>query len=196
MKPLKVQRRKLKRAKNKISERLIDQKNRLEQRDNTCLFLIDEHGTRCLEESVNCHAIPEAEVLKGRLRGEGQAKVGVFRLSVDQWREVLMRDEVDVSSSWGPLVLPTGKATAASFACGDHDREFSVVDVADPDTDDPRSVFMLAYRSVLYVAHQVRQAARASNDPDLLRGCRQKSLLQTITARSWQMAKYDAVLLA
>ena len=28
------------------------------------------------------------------------------------------------------------------------------------------------------------------------RGCRQKSLLQTITARSWQMAKYDAVLLA
>ena len=29
-----------------------------------------------------------------------------------------------------------------------------------------------------------------------VRGCRQKSLLQTITARSWQMAKYDAVLLA
>ena len=28
------------------------------------------------------------------------------------------------------------------------------------------------------------------------RGCRQKSLLQIITARSWQMAKYDAVLLA
>ena len=28
------------------------------------------------------------------------------------------------------------------------------------------------------------------------RGCRQKSLLQTITARSWQMAKYDVVLLA
>ena len=32
--------------------------------------------------------------------------------------------------------------------------------------------------------------------PLLLRGCRQKSLLQIITARSWQMAKYDAVLLA
>ena len=36
--------------------------------------------------------------------------------------------------------------------------------------------------------------------PELLvmptRGCRQKSLLQIITARSWQMAKYDAVLLA
>ena len=31
---------------------------------------------------------------------------------------------------------------------------------------------------------------------DVPRGCRQKSLLQTITARSWQMAKYDAVLLA
>ena len=30
----------------------------------------------------------------------------------------------------------------------------------------------------------------------LTRGCRQKSLLQIITARSWQMAKYDAVLLA
>ena len=30
----------------------------------------------------------------------------------------------------------------------------------------------------------------------LPRGCRQKSLLQIITARSWQMAKYDAVLLA
>ena len=30
----------------------------------------------------------------------------------------------------------------------------------------------------------------------VFRGCRQKSLLQTITARSWQMAKYDAVLLA
>ena len=29
-----------------------------------------------------------------------------------------------------------------------------------------------------------------------IRGCRQKSLLQIITARSWQMAKYDAVLLA
>ena len=28
------------------------------------------------------------------------------------------------------------------------------------------------------------------------RGCRQKSLLQIITARSWQMVKYDAVLLA
>ena len=32
--------------------------------------------------------------------------------------------------------------------------------------------------------------------PYCTRGCRQKSLLQTITARSWQMAKYDAVLLA
>ena len=30
----------------------------------------------------------------------------------------------------------------------------------------------------------------------LLRGCRQKSLLQIITARSWQMARYDAALLA
>ena len=30
----------------------------------------------------------------------------------------------------------------------------------------------------------------------IARGCRQKSLLQIITARSWQMAKYDAVLLA
>ena len=29
-----------------------------------------------------------------------------------------------------------------------------------------------------------------------VRGCRQKNLLQIITARSWQMAKYDAVLLA
>ena len=28
------------------------------------------------------------------------------------------------------------------------------------------------------------------------RGCRQKSLLQIITARSWRMAKYDAALLA
>ena len=28
------------------------------------------------------------------------------------------------------------------------------------------------------------------------RGCRQKSLLQIITARSWQMARYDAALLA
>ena len=30
----------------------------------------------------------------------------------------------------------------------------------------------------------------------LSRGCRQKSLLQIITARSWQMARYDAALLA
>ncbi len=30
----------------------------------------------------------------------------------------------------------------------------------------------------------------------LTRGCRQKSLLQIITARSWQMARYDAALLA
>ena len=29
-----------------------------------------------------------------------------------------------------------------------------------------------------------------------IRVCRQKSLLQIITARSWQAAKYDAVLLA
>ena len=28
------------------------------------------------------------------------------------------------------------------------------------------------------------------------RGCRQKSLLQIITARSWQAAKYDAALFA
>ena len=33
-------------------------------------------------------------------------------------------------------------------------------------------------------------------DPDGTRGCRQKSLLQIITARSWQMARYDAALLA
>ena len=32
--------------------------------------------------------------------------------------------------------------------------------------------------------------------PHYPRGCRQKILLQIITARSWQMAKYDAVLLA
>ena len=35
-----------------------------------------------------------------------------------------------------------------------------------------------------------------ANPGQVPRGCRQKSLLQTITARSWQMAKYDAVLLA
>ena len=31
---------------------------------------------------------------------------------------------------------------------------------------------------------------------EFIRGCRQKSLLQIITARSWQMARYDAALLA
>ena len=39
----------------------------------------------------------------------------------------------------------------------------------------------------------IRQGVGSCSVP---RGCRQKSLLQIITARSWQMAKYDAVLLA
>ena len=39
-------------------------------------------------------------------------------------------------------------------------------------------------------------AARLETVEEVLRGCRQKSLLQIITARSWQMAKYDAALLA
>ena len=38
-------------------------------------------------------------------------------------------------------------------------------------------------------------SAAPLNVSDVVRGCRQKSLLQIITARSWQMAKYDAVLL-
>ena len=49
-------------------------------------------------------------------------------------------------------------------------------------------------------AAQNRRTDEESDQPEYLvwitRGCRQKSLLQTITARSWQMAKYDAVLLA
>ena len=36
----------------------------------------------------------------------------------------------------------------------------------------------------------------ADSAKDFARGCRQKSLLQIITARSWQMARYDAALLA
>ena len=45
--------------------------------------------------------------------------------------------------------------------------------------------------------YQGRISVRSSGDFVFSpRGCRQKSLLQIITARSWQMAKYDAALLA
>ena len=165
MKPLTIQRRKLKWAKSEISESLIDHKNRLEQHGNTCLFPVDMGGTLCGKKSVNCHAIPEAKVLKGILREGKTVKVGVFRLCLDQWRDVLMKDEMNVPSSWGPVELPTGKATAASFACRDHDQAFSAIDVAHPDADDPYSSFMLAYRSLLYVADQVRQSGSVFDQP-------------------------------
>ena len=48
-----------------------------------------------------------------------------------------------------------------------------------------------------YTAFQARIAIVLQSVATFItRGCRQKSLLQIITARSWQMAKYDAVLLA
>ena len=44
--------------------------------------------------------------------------------------------------------------------------------------------------------HVLRLTYTADDMAPFARGCRQKSLLQIITARSWQMARYDAALLA
>ena len=55
-----------------------------------------------------------------------------------------------------------------------------------------------SFAALRSIDHQKRVGCPAGllHEPPFPRGCRQKSLLQTITARSWQMAKYDAVLLA
>ncbi len=56
---------------------------------------------------------------------------------------------------------------------------------------------------LLHAVELVKQQCHHDTGIDFLlrllllpRGCRQKSLLQIITARSWQMARYDAALLA
>ena len=67
----------------------------------------------------------------------------------------------------------------------------------DPPIDDPderidsSAVDLLLHEELILLPDQQVQGVTI-----VPRGCRQKSLLQIITARSWQMARYDAALLA
>ena len=157
------------RLKSEIKRR-VDPVKRAERGKGTCLYVAGENGQRC-ENPVenNCHVIPESAVLD-ELKDHRFKKVLELR-----WRAAIWEHHYVTSSASNPIdpsdpdkfepqSVVAGHACVGRFACKyrhtDHDGEFSLIDVKEPDFNDPRVPVLSMYRAVLYEADICRLGKR------------------------------------
>lgn len=154
------------RAKRKEANLTIDKvKHDIEGYIGRCLFVIDAGGRFCWEPVGNnkCHIVPETSVLK-KLR-DGRDKILELQWGISQWRELIFSDNLVQQARDATTFEPPEKTTAdvctGRFACKgpcDHDGEYRLVDVAQPDFDNPEVCLLTYLRLTQFWADQVRLA--------------------------------------
>ena len=155
-----------KRSKRTANKLLLEIENDVKGYKGHCLFVTDDIGGYCDEPvSNNCHVVSESAVLDG-LKDDKTKKVLELHWGVSQWRRLLFSGDVEQrvqdTTTFDPSEKTTGDACMGRFACKlhAHDDEFSLIDVAVPDFDDPVVRFLSGYRLVLFQTDLYRQIKR------------------------------------
>ena len=144
------------------AKRRVDPIKKEERGKGVCLYVIGENGQRC-ENPVenNCHVIPESAVLD-ELKDQKPKKVLELRWGAARWEHYYVTSSTTNPvapinpDEFEPQSVVTGNASVGRFACKyghtDHDGEFNLIDVEEPDFNDPRVPVLSMYRATLYEA--------------------------------------------
>ena len=148
-------------AKRKANQGLRKIESDIANYQGACLFVVDEDGRFCGEPVANrCHIVSNSRVLS--LLKDKDGKVLDLQWGIRQWRRVVFNADQDPTEIDLPRI-PADDACIGWFACkpdgsAGHDDRFHLIDVADPDLDDPEVRILLAYRMQMFLADQFRLA--------------------------------------
>ena len=150
-------------AKRKANRSLRNLENDVARHKGSCLFVVDDSGRFCREPVTNrCHIVSNSKVLSSLRDKDG--KVLELQWGISQWRRVVFNIDQDPTN----IDIPCRSADDACvgwFACkpegnAGHDDRFHLIDVADPDFDDPEVRILFAYRMEMFLADQFRLAMK------------------------------------
>ena len=165
------------RDKGRLKKRIDPTKHEFEDYDPGCLFAVDANGRCCGEpvKSLN-HTIPNSAVLSPLSRGSNGKVMEVlwgFGDFVNLFVKGDEEDPIDLSDHerFRPKLVGIDAASCGRYACknpstGDHDGEFSLIDVKNPDFAIPRVAFLSQYRPKLYGLYQLKRTALVMDNWD------------------------------
>lgn len=164
------------RRKSEVRSRLKPYSKIMDASDKTCMFVDENSGKFCAKPASNkCHLITESAILD-QLADCESGKVVELRWTLSGWRGVFQESDeskpvvLHSLDTFNPLEtsLEVGKGFAAvgHFACKPHDDVFAPIDVPLPDVEDSEAMFLMAYRSLLFVGGLLRRSRAVLDDPE------------------------------
>ena len=152
-------------VKQPIGDALRPLRDDVAHNQGSCLFVIGNEGEYCGEPvSERRHIISNAKVL-GKLK-DADGMVLQFEWGVSQWSHLLLANDEEHPvqllnpATFQPFRVSPDDACIGRFACQQyaHDNKFQLIDVEEPDFDDPVARLLSAYRLKLFQVDQCRRA--------------------------------------
>ena len=158
------------RDKGRLKKRIGPTKEEFDDYDPGCLFVVGANGRYCGEPVKNYnHTIPNSAVLSPLSKGSNGKVMEEFWGFGDFVNLFIKGNEenpIDLSDPerFRPKLIGIDAASCGRYACknsstGDHDGEFGLIDVKNPDITNPRVAFLSQYRPKLHGLYQLKRAA-------------------------------------